>query len=155
MSPSAARPRAAVLLVVSAAAAAEIPSSVDDLVDDRPLVMIVRAAEDRAADAKLVNRTPHRPWLAESAVLSSLAPGGLKRRIEMNGRDLSALLRTYAALYGVETAAEAHKLVVEQELRTIRVKRATAQQKTAKLQMGGSNLAEVVADIRVRIQRTL
>lgn len=151
----AARPRAAVLVVVSAAPGADIPTSVDDLVDDRPLVMIVRAAEDRAADAKLVNRTPHRPWLAESAVLSSLAPGGLKRRIEMNGHDLGALLRTYAALYGVETAAEAHKLVVEQEMRTIRVKRATAQQKTAKLQLGGTNLAEVVADIRVRIQRTL
>ena len=151
----AARPRAAVLVIVSAAENAEIPPSVDDLVDDRPLVVILRGAEDRAADGKLVNRTVHRPWLAESAVISGLAAGGLKRRIGMNGGDLASLLRTYAALYGVETAAEAHKLVVEQEQRTIRVKRATAQQKTAKLQMGGSNLAEVVADIRVRIQRTL
>jgi hypothetical protein len=151
----AARPRAAVLVVVSAAAGAEIPHSIDDLVDDRPLVEIIRHTEDRAADGKLVNRTSQRPWLAESATISSLAPGGLKRRIEMNGPDLGALLRTYAALYGVETAAEAHKLVVEQEVRTIRVKRATAQQKTAKLQLGGTNLAEVVADIRVRIQRTL
>jgi hypothetical protein len=123
--------------------------------DDRPLVEIVRQAEDRDSDAKLVNRTPHRPWLAESAIISTLAPAGLKRRIEMNGPDLGALLRTYAALYGVETASEAHKLVVEQEQRTIRVKRATAQQKTAKLQMGGTNLAEIIADIRVRIQRTL
>lgn len=151
----AARPRAAVLVVVSAAAGAEIPHSIDDLVDDRPLVEIIRQSEDRAADGKLVNRTSQRPWLAESAIISSLTPGGLKRRIEMNGPDLGALLRTYAALYGVETAAEAHKLVVEQEVRTIRVKRATAQQKTAKLQLGGTNLAEVVADIRVRIQRTL
>jgi hypothetical protein len=151
----AARPRAAVLVVASAAAGAEIPHSIDDLVDDRPLVEIIRQTEDRAADGKLVNRTQQRPWLAESAIISSLAPGGLKRRIEMNGPDLGALLRTYAALYGVETAAEAHKLVVEQEVRTIRVKRATAQQKTAKLQLGGTNLAEVVADIRVRIQRTL
>lgn len=151
----AARPRAAVLIIVSAAQNAEIPASVDDLVDDRPLIIILRQAEDRAADGKLVNRTAHRPWLAESAVIPTLAPGGLKRRIEMNGPDLGALLRTYAALYGVETAAEAHKLVVEQEQRTIRVKRATAQQKTAKLQLGGTNLAEVVADIRVRIQRTL
>jgi hypothetical protein len=151
----AARPRAAVLVIASAAASAEIPTSLDDLVDDRPLVAIIREAEDRAADGKLVNRTAHRPWLAESATLSSLAPGGLKRRIGMSGPDLAALLRTYAALYGVETAAEAHRLVVEQEQRTIRVKRATAQQKTAKLQLGGSNLAEVVADIRVRIQRTL
>lgn len=151
----AARPRAAVLVVVSAAAGAEIAHSIDDLVDDRPLVEIIRQTEDRAADGKLVNRTAQRPWLAESALISSLAPGGLKRRIEMNGPDLAALLRTYAALYGVETAAEAHKLVVEQEVRTIRVKRATAQQKTAKLQLGGTNLAEVVADIRVRIQRTL
>ena len=151
----AARPRAAVLVIVSAAENSEIPSSVDDLVDDRPLILILRQTEDRAADGKLVNRTAHRPWLAESAVISSLAPGGLKRRIEMNGADLGSLLRTYAALYGVETAAEAHKLVVEQEQRTIRVKRATAQQKTAKLQLGGVNLTEVVADIRVRIQRTL
>ena len=132
----AARPRAAVLVVVSAAAGAEIPHSIDDLVDDRPLVEIIRQSEDRAADGKLVNRTSQRPWLAESAIISSLTPGGLKRRIEMNGPDLGALLRTYAALYGVETAAEAHKLVVEQEVRTIRVKRATAQQKTAKLQLG-------------------
>ena len=151
----AARPRSAVLVIVSAEGSAEIPPSVDDLVDDRPLVIIVRKTEDRAADGKLVNRTAHRPWLAESAVIPTLAAGGLKRRIEMNGPDLASLLRTYAALYGVETAAEAHKLVVEQEQRTIRVKRATAQQKTAKLQMGGGNLAEVVADIRVRIQRTL
>lgn len=151
----AARPRAAVLVIVSAEIDVEIPLSVDDLVDDRPLVEIVRQTEDRAADGKLVNRTPHRPWLAESGIISSLAPGGLKRRIAMNGPELGALLRTYAALYGVETAAEAHKLVVEQEQRTIRVKRATAQQKTAKLQLGGINLAEVVADIRVRIQRTL
>ena len=151
----AARPRAAVLVIVTAEPGAEIPQSVDDLVDDRPLVIIVRPSEDRAADSKLVNRTSHRPWLAESAVLSALSAGGLKRRIEMNGPDLGAFLRTYAALYGVETAAEAHKLVVEQEQRTIRVKRATAQQKTAKLQLGGTNLAEVVADIRVRIQRTL
>lgn len=151
----AARPRAAVLVIITAEAGAEIPPSIDDLVDDRPLVEIVRQTEDRAADGKLVNRAQQRPWLAESAIISSLAPGGLKRRLEMNGPELSALLRTYAALYGVETAAEAHKLVVEQELRTIRVKRATAQQKTAKLQLGGINLAEVVADIRVRIQRTL
>lgn len=151
----AARPRAAVLIVVSAPGNVEIPRSVDDLVDDRPLVVIIRQSEDREADKKLISRMAHRPWLAESAVLPTLAPGGLKRRIEMNGPELGALLRTYAALYGVETAAEAHKLVVEQEQRQIRVKRATAQQKTAKLQLGGSNLAEVVADIRVRIQRTL
>ena len=151
----AARPRAAVLVIITAEAGAEIPPSIDDLVDDRPLVEILRQTEDRAADGKLVNRAQQRPWLAESAIISSLAPGGLKRRLEMNGPELSALLRTYAALYGVETAAEAHKLVVEQELRTIRVKRATAQQKTAKLQLGGINLAEVVADIRVRIQRML
>ena len=150
----AARPRAAVLVIVSADSATEIPQSVDDLMDDRPLVEILRQTEDRAADSKMVNRIPHRPWLAESGIISTLAPGGLSRRIGMTGPDLAALLRTYAALYGVETAAEAHKLVVEQEQRTIRVKRATAQQKTAKLQLGGINLAEVVADIRVRIQRT-
>lgn len=150
-----ARPRAAVLVIVSAEPEAEIPPSMDDLVDDRPLVAIVRQSEDRAGDSKLVNRTAHRPWLAESATISGLASGGLKRRLELNGPDLGALLRTYAALYGVETAAEAHKLVVEQEQRTIRVKRATAQQKTARLQLGGTNLAEVAADIRVRIQRTL
>lgn len=150
-----AKPRPAVLVWLSAEGATQAPPLLDDLLDDRPLVMMLRSAADSTADAKLAERAAHRPWLCESIPMSGLAPGGLKQRLESGGPELSALLRTYAALYGIETAAEALKLVIEQEQRTIRVKRATAQQKTAKLQMTAGNVAEVVAEIRVRMQRTL
>lgn len=150
-----ARPRAPVLVWISAGASSEPTSVLDDILDDRPLVMTLRRVSDRAADAKLTEKLAHRPWLCESVAITGLAPDGLNSRLDAGGEDLSRLLRTYSALYGLETAAEALKLVIEQEQRTIRVKRATAQQKTAKLQLGGGSMAEAVADIRVRIQRTL
>jgi hypothetical protein len=151
----AARPRSAVLVWLSAESAAELPPLLDDMVDDRPLVLIVRHSPDPAADVKLAKSAAHPPWICQSLNLAELPPDGLTQRIQAAGPDLGILLRTYAALYGLETAAETLKLVIEQEQRTIRVKRATAQQKTAKLQLGGSNLAETVTDMRVRVQRTL
>jgi len=151
----AARPRSAVLVWLGAESATESPPLLDDLLDDRPLVLIVRLSPDPAADAKLAKSAAHNPWICQSLKFAELQPDGLKHRIQAAGQDLSILLRTYAALYGLETAAETLKLVIEQEQRTIRVKRATAQQKTAKLQLGAGNPAETVADMRVRIQRTL
>lgn len=151
----AAKPRPAVLIWVNTASATEMAPAMDDLLDDRPLVIAVRQTADPIADGKVANRAEHHPWLCESLSLQDLTADGLSRRLESNGPDLSTLLRTYAGLYGVETAAEALKLVIEQEQRTIRVKRSTAQQKTARLQMPGTNVSEVMAEIRVRIQRTL
>ncbi len=94
-------------------------------------------------------------WVTDMRPMDNLPPGDLATRLNNGAADgLPLLLRSYSALSGVETAAEAVLLMSENEERALRVKRSAAQHRANKLQQPVSGPSEVIAEVQTRLQRT-
>lgn len=152
----AARPRPPVLVCVlgSEDQDASHRTPIAELAEDRPLAFLLRADGPPPA-AELLSSNPRQPWLIDTVSGADLSGGAITARIERGNTQLAALLRSYGVLYGLETAADGIRLVVEQEQRSIRVKRALAQQEATKLQQAGIGTTDVIIEMRTRVQRLL
>lgn len=147
-----ARPRPPVLVCVAEDAAAQVPEErvPEELVEDRPLVVWIAAGQPPESFQR---RQPRPPWVTVTLNPDTLGKDQLAAFLTRRGADFPLLMRTYSALYGLETAAEALKLIVEREQRSIRVKRGMAQQEASRLQQPSTSSGEAIAEMRFRLQR--
>ncbi len=130
----------------------EASPNMEAVLEDRPFAVFCIEPE---MSERIHGRTLQLAWVADVRSIRDLAPGGLAARFGRGGdQGLRMLLRSYSALFGVGTAAEAVNLVSENEERTLRVKRAATQQRANKLQQPISGISEVIAEVQTRLQRT-
>lgn len=148
-------PRPAVL-VCATVAGDETPDALhpdlEGLLEGRPLAVL--CVEPSIKD-QLRGRPSQIAWVTDVRSVDDLPPGGLGTRLSDGVADgLPLLLRSYSALFALETAAEAVLLVSETEERALRVKRSATQHRANKLQQPVSGPSEVIAEVQVRLQRT-
>ena len=153
-----AAPRPAVLVTVLGSAAPlerDRQEELGDLMEDRALVILMSALPDESRATLQPLALQRQVPMVESPDPASLPANGWPLRLESAPPPgIAATLRGYAALYGIDTAAKAVKLVLEQEQRSLKVKRALVQQESAKLQQPAANPMELITETRTRLQRT-
>jgi hypothetical protein len=150
-------PRPSVVVAVVGTAEDLTEDRVDvlgEMFEDRPLVMLLYTVAPAGPDRVRVLAAERNAVVIETANVDDLTADGLRARVETGPPPtLPLLLRGHAALYGVETAAETMRIVIDQEQRSVKVKRALAQQEAAKLQQPGANPMEVIGEMRAKMQR--
>ena len=151
-------PRPAVLITVGGSFEALEPDQQEvlgDVMEDRALTFLLNAVSDETNTSLQTLALQRQVAVVESANVASLPANGWRLRLESGPVPaLPTILRGYAALYGIETAAKAVRIVIEQEQRSLKVKRALAQQESAKLQQPMASPMELITETRTRMQRS-
>lgn len=151
-------PRPAVLIAIASADDKLSPAdhdAVSEAMEDRAMIVLVNPTSIGSAPELQTLAREAQPALMDSVAASSLTANGWHARLESgSAQNISAILRALAALYGVESATKVIRIVIEQEQRSLKVKRALAQQESAKLQHPAANPMELVAETRTRMQRS-
>jgi hypothetical protein len=153
-----ASPRAGVLMLVGVLLQALDPEeklAIGDLLEHRALVVILSADPASTGDSLRSFALEQVSAPIDVVEIAALRANEWPSRIAAGApATLPAALRSYAALYGVETAAQAMRLIIEQELRGVRLKRAAAQQHAVALQQPATNPMELITEARTRLART-
>ena len=152
-----AAPRPAVLMALAGSFEALAPGqreALEDDMDDRAMMVLLNDAGESSASMQGL-ALQRQVAVVETASVEGLAAGAWRARVEAGPLPaMPVILRAYAALYAIETAASALRLVIEQEQRSIKVKRALAQQENAKLQLPVASPMELIGETRSQLQRT-
>ena len=152
-----AAPRPAVLMAVAGSFDALAPGrreALEDDMDDRAMMLLL-ADSGESSNSMQSLALQRQVAIVETASVESLAAGGWRARVEAGSLPaMPMILRAYAALYAIETAASALRLVIEQEQRSMKVKRAIAQQENAKLQQPIASPMELIGETRSQLQRS-
>ena len=151
-------PRPSVLIALGGTRAALTPGerdAVSEAMEDRAMIITVDPPSGGCATELHALARDAQPAVSDSLSAASLVPSGWAARMEAgSAQNIPAILRALAALYGVESATKVLRIVIEQEQRSLKVKRALAQQESAKLQQPASNPMELISDTRTRLQRS-
>ena len=150
-------PRPAVLMALAGSFEALAPrqrEALEDDMDDRAMVILLNDAGESSASMQSL-ALQRQVAVVETASVESLAEGSWRVRMDTGPLPaLPVILRAYAALNAIETGASTLRLVIEQEQRSVKVKRALAQQENAKLQQPIASPMEIIAETRGQVQRT-
>ena len=157
-------PRAPVLVAVIGSASAlhpEAMAALENLIEDRPRAILIGPPSDSAV--KLVEaRAQDLAWTSTLLDPTAMPGVALQRALGTPPWDgVHELFRAHSAAGALETLTEVFDLVIDQQLRDIKVKRSVAQAKLGKPAgpagrpaiVTGSGTNEILVEVKTRIQR--
>ena len=155
----AAEPRPSVLVCVSGGSGPLDPrlgETLEALCEDRPYAVLIVSSD--ADSLESLQNSVRDAWFSEFIALQAnegLDSVSLVERLRTPAwKEIEELLRSHAALQALRSATDAVRLLLDQEERDSRVRRAVTQQRAAQLQQSGApNPTVLQAEIRSLLQQ--